>query len=348
MSQNYTCYVGSHTDISNAKGISIFDVDVEKGALSLRKEVELFNAVAMAVSRDGRFLYSITDKGVAAFEIQPGGDLKRLNTGSIRGLRGCSLSVSPDNRWLFVSGHYDAKITVLSINPDGSVGTIADGVFHRGLGIMERDFVPHIRCAQLTPDGKYLCVSDDGLDQVVIYAFDQKRGTLNRLDMIPCKLQAGPGVMEFSADGRFLYVMKELICQISVYSYEDTEHGPKFEHIQSISSLGNHHSDVHIGVTLRLTPDNAHLLCTNAGNNSLGIFSRDAATGLLTQKNVLPVSGRYPTDVVMFPDEQHLCVTNFESDSMTFFTIDFDQGLIVMNQAPLKVPAPCCVVMAET
>ena len=147
MSTGYYCYVSSQTDTSEAKGIAIFDVEPDEGRLILRKEVELDNPIHMATSHDGRFLYAITDKGVASFEILPGGDLKRLNIGSIRGLRGCNISISPDDRWLFVSGHYDAKITVLEVNTDGSVGRIACGIFHKGLGVTERDFIPHVRCA---------------------------------------------------------------------------------------------------------------------------------------------------------------------------------------------------------
>jgi 6-phosphogluconolactonase len=345
MSTGYYCYVSSQTDTSSAKGITIFDVEPTEGRLIRRKEIELDNPIHMAMSPDNRFLYAITDKGVASFEVTPTGDLKRLNVGSIRGLRGCHLSVSPDGRWLFVSGHYDAKITVLEINPDGTVGKITCGIFHKGIGVTERDFFPHIRCTRLTPDGKYLCVSDDGLDHIAIYSFDDQNGSLKRFDMVRCKLQSGPGVMEFSRDGRFLYVMQEMVCQIAVYSYSDTPRGPVFELVQTIDSLGKNHSDSLSGVTLKLNGDDSFLLCTNAGNNSLGIFSRDPDSGMLKQLNVLPVSGRYPTDFALFPDEKHVCVTNCDSDSITFFSVDYTNGLIVMNQAPISVPAPRCVLM---
>ncbi|MBP5291851.1 MAG: lactonase family protein [Lachnospiraceae bacterium] len=347
MSTGYYCYVSSQTDTSTAKGITVFDVEPKEGKLTYRKEIELDNPVHMTTSVDGRFLYAITDKGVASFEILPEGELKRLNIGSVRGLRGCHISISPDGHWLFVSGHYDAKITVLEINPDGSVGQIACGIFHKGLGVTERDFVPHIRCTRLTPDGKYLCVSDNGLDQIAIYSFDDQKGSLKRFDMIRCKLQSGPGVMEFSQDGRFLYVMQEMVCKISVYSYSDTPKGPVFELIQTVDTLGKNHSDSFSGVSLKLSCDDTFLLCTNAGNNSLGLFSRDSESGQLTQLNVLPVSGRYPTDFVLFPDEKHIMVTNCDSDSITFFSIDFEKGLIVMNQAPISIPAPCCALMIK-
>ena len=121
MEKQYVVYVGSHTDTCDSKGITIFDMDVERGALRKRGEVEIDNASYLTTSPDGRILYSITDKGVASFRILPDGNLKRLNTAAIRGMRGCHISTTKDNRFLFVSGYHDGKITVLKINEDGSV-----------------------------------------------------------------------------------------------------------------------------------------------------------------------------------------------------------------------------------
>ena len=57
------------------------------------------------------------------------------------------------------------------------------------------------------------------------------------------------------------------------------------------------------------------------------------------------MSGRYPTDLLLFPDEKHVMLTNCDSNSLTFFSVNYEKGLIVMNQAPVKIPAPCCALM---
>ena len=84
MSQFYTAYVGSYTDINTCKGLTIFDVDVERGDLKKRGEVEVSNATYLITSPDRRYLYAATDKGVASFRILPDGNLRRLNTAICR------------------------------------------------------------------------------------------------------------------------------------------------------------------------------------------------------------------------------------------------------------------------
>ena len=80
---------------------------------------------------------------------------------------------------IFISGFHDGKITVLNLNKDGSVGQIADGVFHKGLGsVAERSFRPHVSCSRLTPDERFLMVADLGIDQIKVYRFDHKDGKI--------------------------------------------------------------------------------------------------------------------------------------------------------------------------
>lgn len=348
MSEKYVAYVGSFTDTNNCKGLTLFDVDVETGYLFKRAEYTVHNAAYICASHDHRFLYAITDLGVASFQIRPDGSLKKLNTAPIRGMRGCHLSVNRDNTYIFVSGYYDGKITVLRLNEDGSVGKITDGIFHRGPGsIAERHFQPHVRCARLTPDEKYLMVVDSGIDQVKIYRFEKENGTLHGMDAIHCKLEAGPRFIRFSKDGRFFYSMKEILNTVSVYKYEPGPRGPLYQLVHSASTLGKKFSEFSAAVSFRLTDDDKYLFSTNAGDNSVCMFKRDEETGMLEQKLVLPISGKYPTSVTLFPDNKHLFVTNHDSNTITFFTIDYEKNLLVLHGKPIDIPEPSYALMLK-
>ena len=79
MAQKYVAYVGSYTYYGSSKGISIMDVDVEKGIFTKRKEVSVNNSSYLVASRNNKYLYSVVDEGVAAFKILPDGDLEYLN-----------------------------------------------------------------------------------------------------------------------------------------------------------------------------------------------------------------------------------------------------------------------------
>ena len=71
--KKYVAYVGTYTH-GTSKGIQVYDVDVEKGTLTERSEVEVSNASHLAVSKNGKYLYSIEDEGVAVFERDKNGD----------------------------------------------------------------------------------------------------------------------------------------------------------------------------------------------------------------------------------------------------------------------------------
>ena len=68
----------------------------------------------------------------------------------------------------------------------------------------------------MTPDQKYLCVVDNGVDHVNLYRLDHKTGKLNLVDILRCELESGPRLIMFSRDGRFAYVICELKNYIDV------------------------------------------------------------------------------------------------------------------------------------
>lgn len=93
----------------------------------------------MSVSRNLKYLYSIEDDGVAVFKRDGNGDLERLNSVDIEGMRGCFLSTDYSGNYLFVGGYHDGKVTLVEILPDGRLGKVLDGVFHRGIGKRGRE-----------------------------------------------------------------------------------------------------------------------------------------------------------------------------------------------------------------
>lgn len=341
--KKYVAYVGSYTH-GASKGIKVYDVDVEKGFLTERNEVEVSNSSHTAVSKNGKYLYSIEDEGVAVFERDKDGDLARMNSVDIDGMRGCYLATDVDGKYLYVAGYHDGKVTVVHTHRDGSLGSLMDGVFHKGLGsVAERNFRPHVNCVRPTPDNKYLCAVDNGIDQVKIYRINKRTHKLELVDILRCPRETAPRIIRFSDDGKYAYLLCELSNEIRVYTYDGSGKHPEFELIQTISTLrkAEDQDAVHNAASgLTLANDGRHLFCTTAGENTVSMFEINPDNGILTKKFTLPISGDYPKDLVIFPDDKHLAVTNHASNTITVFSIDYEKNIIVMNGKPLKVDMP--------
>ncbi|MCI7792596.1 MAG: lactonase family protein [Lachnospiraceae bacterium] len=346
--QKYVAYISTYT-MGDDHGIKIYDVDMEKGRLSEKAEVEITNSSYVTISHNRKYLYSITDFGVEAFNILKDGSLEFINKASINGMRGCYLSTDYDDKFLFCAGYHDGKITVLRLDQEtGAVGSITDEIFHKGLGsIAERSFRPHISCVKMTRDNKYLCAADLGIDYVNVYRLDHERGTLKAVDIIRCEQESAPRHLKFSIDGKYMYVISELKNCIDTYTYREENGLPFFEQIQTIPTTDKYEAQGVAASALTISEDGRFILASNAGENSVSLFEINQADGELTRRFCLPISGEYPKDACLFPDNKHLVCLNHESDTMTFFTIDLGKNVIVMNGPEMKVKQPNCIIFHQ-
>ncbi len=343
----YVAYVSAYTTSTSTNfGIHIYDVDMENGRFVEKDRVTITNSSYITIAHNRKFLYSITDFGVESYRIGSEGDLKFINSAPINGMRGSYLSTDYTDSWLFVSGYHDGKITVLRLNPEtGEIGDIADEVYHKGMGsIAERNFRPHVQCVKMTRDNRFLCAADLGLDHTNVYAFNPANGRIKQVDIIHGELESAPRHIKMSKDGRFVYIVNEMKCSIDVFAYQLRHNMPDFEKIQTISTLNNYHSADAAASALNLSDDFKYLISSNAGDNSVAIFSIDEETGKLSKVLCLPVSGDYPKDCALFPDNRHLVSLNHESNTMTFFTCDLQRGLIVMKGKEIHVDKPNCII----
>lgn len=345
--KKYVAYVGTYTHGSSI-GIHVYDIDIEAGIMTEREVVPVNNASHMCKSYNGKYLYSIADEGVQVLEIQKDGGLKTINQVDIDGMRGCYLSADKNGRFLYVGGYHDGKVTVVHTHRDGRLGSVLDGVFHKGLGsVAERNFRPHVSCVTQTPDSKYLCAVDNGIDQVKIYKVNEKNGKLKLYDILRCKLDSGPRLMKFSKDGRFAYINAELTNEVCVYTYDGSGKSPEFEKIQEISVLRDEETKGSACCGMKISPSGEYLYCSTAGENTVAVFRIDQETGKLTRLCCLPISGDYPKDVDVFPGEKTLVVLNHETNDIRFFTIDAERGLLVMKGRPVKIETPNCILISE-
>ncbi len=340
----YVAYVGTYTH-ENSVGIHIYDLDVATGQMQEKKVVPINNPSDLIVSNSGKYLYSIADEGVEAFAIQEDGDLVSINEKWIGGMRGCYVELDEQDRYLFVGGYHDGRVSMMRLAEDGSIIDVADGVFHKGLGrgITERSTTPHVNCVKVTPDQKFLCAVDSGLDHIKIYRIDYERGRIKLEDILRCELDAGPRMIRFSKDGRFAYVLCELKNEVEVYKYSVEDDQPVFEKIQTVTTEAEQDGSISNASGMEHSADGEYLFVSNVGINDVVIYKIDKETGMLEQKMETRISGDYPKTLAVFPDRNHFVSLNHDSNEIRTFKIFYEKGYCLMDNRPISIETPNCI-----
>ena len=342
--EKYVAYVGTYTH-ENSVGIHIYDVDVPNGYMTERKVVPINNPSDLVVSKNKKFLYSIADEGVESFRILEDGDLEPMNEQWIGGMRGCYVEVDDENRYLFVGGHHDGRVTMMHLNDDGSIGEIADGIFHKGMGrsIAQRNFIPHVDCVKLTPDQKFLCAVDNGLDQVKIYRVDYEYGKLKLVDIIRGPLESAPRMIRFSRDGKFAYILYELTNTVEVYTYNLVNNMPVFEKVQTVSTMAPKDDDVCAASGMEMSKSGKHLYVSNSGVNSVVCYEVNPENGTLTVVFHTRVCSDFPKMLAIFPDGKHYLTLNNASNDIAFYSVDYEHNCSMWEGKPIQVDKPNCI-----
>lgn len=346
MAQKFKAYVGTYTHETTV-GIHVYDIDMEKGRLTEQSVAEINNPSYLTLSKDGRFLYSIADEGVASFEVDENGNLTRTSQERIGGMRGCFVEVDSQNRYLFVGGYHDGKVTMMRLNPDGTIEGIADGIFHRGVAYTRterRIDHPMVSCVKLTRDEKYLLAVDHGLSQVKVYRIDYEAGKLKLAHIIRCVLDAAPRTIRFSHDGRFCYILDEVANLVEVYRYEDKDDEPEFERIQKVSVLDKDYNMLTESTCMCQSFKGDYMYVTIDGYNGMSVFKRDNETGLLSFEQLTKISGDFPKSVSVLPGDEYVAVLNHDSNEIrTFQVFHGERPHFVQRSAPVKVNQPNCI-----
>ncbi len=232
------------------------------------------------------------ESGVCSFKIEADGSLTdRRDHGSTRGKVACHILVDGDD--------------IYCVNyVSGSVIKLGERlVVHEGHGPHPtRQESAHTHYVGLTPDKKYICVTDLGLDTVFVYNKDL---TVRSKATVP----SGHGARHliFSEDGRYMFCANELASTLSVFEYNDGE-------LSLIDTENGLFEDVpNTAAAIRL--NNGRIYMSNRGADSVSEFTFDGKK--LKLQRSIPCLGNSPRDFDFFGD--FMICTNENSGTVTVF-----------------------------
>jgi 6-phosphogluconolactonase len=305
----------------------------------------------LAISPDGRFLYSIDseqfgdpgDEFVASYSVERHtGRLKKLNRRSARGTASCYLDVDTTGKTIVVANYSTGSVAALPVAEDGSLGEATTFVQHSGSSVdPNRQKGPNAHSIVVSPDNRFVFAADLGIDQILIYRLESGKLVAHEdQPFVGLPPGSGPRHLTFHPHGKRVYVINELKNTVTCFDYA-VDSG-RLTLRQTISTLPEDFSGTSHTADLKITTDGRFLYGTNRGHDSIAIF-RIANDGDLSLISIEPSRGKGPQNLLITPDDRWLLCANMPGNNVAVFAIDTRTGALAANGDPVSIPTPSCI-----
>jgi 6-phosphogluconolactonase len=353
---NYFVYVGTYTqEGSTSKGIYAYRFDAATAKVTpIGLAAETINPSFLAVHPNHRFLYAVNEignykgqksGGVSAFAIDRAtGKLTFLNQVASGGADPAYITVDKTGKYVLVANYTGGSIASFPVLEDGRLGEAAAFVQHTGHGTNpERQEAPHAHSIDLSPDDRFAVVDDLGLDETLVYKFDNTNGslTLNTPAFAKAAPGAGPRHFAFSPNGRFGYVLTEMGNTVTTFAYESA--AGTLNSLQTISTIPKSFTKLNEDAEIAVHPSGKFLYASNRGHDSITVFAIDPSQGTLTLVEYASTKGASPRSFEIDPTGKLLFAENEKSDNIVVFRIDQKTGRLTPTGKVLDVSQPVCV-----
>jgi 6-phosphogluconolactonase len=341
---NYFLYVGTY-----GEGIYAYRYDAGSGKLEpLNLVGKVVNPSFLATDRGYKYLYAASevdgDKpgAVAGFAINRStGALADLNTRSAEGLAPCHLAVDHTGKMLIAANYTSGSVPVYPIEADGKIGPLSALLTEKGSGPnKERQEGPHAHETVFSADNRFAYVPDLGLDEIRIYKVDAVHAKLtpNNPPVAKTDPGSGPRHIALSHDGKFAYVIHELIPQVAVFARDNATGA--LTHLQTIPSVPDGFKGVSNPAEILIDHAGNFVYASNREYGAIAVFAVDHATGKLTRVQVIETGGEMPRGVELDPSGKLLFVGDQKQNKFVLFSVDQASGKLTLTDRVFNVPSP--------
>lgn len=346
----YTAYIGTGS-VRSSEGIYALSLNTDSGALHKLSVTSARDSGYIALSPDGKTLYSVMESlsfeghacsAVSAYRRHADNTLTLLNTLPVDGQLAAHVSVDPSGKQVYVSAYLTGKLNAFPVAEDGSLLPCCHVIADPNVGALQS----HIHCSMMTPDGRYLAAMEVGTDTVDLY--DPADG-FSKVFSLSFTGHVRPRHITFSADRRFAYIITEISNEIYVCRYCPDE-GEKLQVIQVASTLPENFQGMSFPAGIEISPDGTLLVATTRGPapaDAVVVYARNVETGRIEARQFVQTTGESPRDFAFSPDGAMLLVGLQKSDRMAVYAVDYETPAIRLIDDQFPLPASSCVIFAE-
>ncbi len=253
-------------------------------------------------------------------------------TGSVNGLRGAqSVAISPDGADVYVAGGGDGAIAVFRRGASGAPVFVEQ----QRQSITGAQGLGGAADVAVSRDGANVYAAGTADDSIVVFSRDAATGGLTftghlRNDVDGVTGLAAPAAVTVAPNGATVYVASS--NALAVFARDAASGDLSF--VEAEAEPGNAARGLKGAHGVAVSPDSAHVYVAGSGDNALGVFAVDSASGGLVfveaqRENQNGVSGLAGANAVaVSPDGAHVYVAGKLDDAIAVFSRDTTTGAL--------------------
>lgn len=338
---------GTYTG-GKSKGIYVYRFTAD-GSFHPVDTVVAANPSYLAVSPNQKLVYSVNElgaqegggKATAYRFISQTGRLEQINQQDAMGDHPCYITVDKTGKWVIIGNYSSGNVAVLPVMASGGLDKAKTVVQHHGSSAHPRQKSPHVHATVLSANNKHLFVPDLGTDKLMVYSFQEKKGSLTPLDTtLKMPAGSGPRHFDFHPSQKWAYLLQELSGTVTALQYSKGRLKP----VQTLRVLPAGFSKPFTSADIHVSPDGKFLYTsTRDESNTIAWFRINPLNGKLTLGGHQSSLGKTPRNFSIDPSGSFLLAANQNSDEIVVFSINKKSGALTDTGKRITMGNPVCL-----
>lgn len=348
----YYLAIGTYTK-TQQNGIFVYQFDPKSGSLEfISKTQQISNPSFLIFNKNQSKVYAVGEEQeglVYAFDFNKKlGTLTLLNQQETKGAHPCYITLSQDEKNLFVANYSSGNLSCFPIDSKGEIGSLNQLIQHTGKSIRPQQKSAHAHSIVNKPNSNEYLSADLGTDKIFRYTYspdtEKALSPYHNQEFVTLEKGAGPRHIAFNKTNTVCYIVNELDATVSVLDIKTDQ----FKQIQRVQMNDADFSGTNGAADIHLSRDGKFLYASNRGSaNEIVIFSVNTNNGELTKIGSQKSLGVGPRNFAIDPTDNFLLVANQNSDDVFVFKRNKNTGLLSYTNHKINIGSPVCLAFAS-